>query len=304
MEDKNIKFPKNFPDEKTMLNVLKKTIEKSWKIDMDIEDINRWLGNFTGKCYEVSIERRLALWMLCNFTYYNEEEIKYLCGLLFRKFVHHLIIDNKLTSSDDAEKCILETGFTSIGRASESGGLILYHFRQEAKLDLKRFIFPTDMDTTEYDQIVCVDDVIISGGTAQRFFHNNIDKIKDKKLYYISLFASETAIRKLEELGVTVICCLKLDNRNKMFSDESLAFYKYSDVKQYAYKLAKTYGEIIESKKPLGHKSGQYYFGMYYNVPNNSLPIFWSNNNWIPIFERKEKYQNEKEAKREYGYFI
>ena len=51
--------------------------------------------------------------------------------------------------------------------------------------------------------------------------------------------------------------------------------------------------------------NGQYCFGFSYNIPNNSLPIFWSSSNgWKPIFYRKEKYQNAKQAKREYDFFI
>ena len=69
-------------------------------------------------------------------------------------------------------------------------------------------------------------------------------------------------------------------------------------------RLAEEYGKMIEPKKSLGHGNGQYCFGLYYNIPNNSLPIFWSSNNWTPIFLRKEKYQNAKQAKRKYSYFI
>ena len=69
--------------------------------------------------------------------------------------------------------------------------------------------------------------------------------------------------------------------------------------------MVEGYGKKIEPKKALGHMDGQYCFGFSYNIPNNSLPIFWSSSNgWNPIFCRKEKYQNAKQAKREYGFFI
>ena len=110
---------------------------------------------------------------------------------------------------------------------------------------------------------------------------------------------------KLEKLGITVIYCAKLDERSQLFSDNSLAFYKFPEIKEYAKELAEEYGKRIEPKKPLGHNNGEYSFGMFYNIPNNSLPIFWSDKNeWYPIFLRKEKYQNAKQAKRKYSYFI
>ena len=83
----HIDFPGDFPSFETMLSVLKKVFEKSWKVDLDIEDINLWLGNFTGTFFDTEDERRLALWMLCNFTYYNDAEINHLCSVLFKKFI-------------------------------------------------------------------------------------------------------------------------------------------------------------------------------------------------------------------------
>ena len=173
-------FPNGFPSEEKMLDILKKTIEKSWRVDLSIDEIEAWLSNFSGKVFESSVERKLALWLLCNFTYYNEDEVNHLCGILYKKLVHQLLIDKCLKTAEDAESCIRNTIFTSIGGASESGGLLLYHFRQEAHLDLERFIFPTGIAETTYDTIVCIDDVMISGGTASRFFYHYQEKLSEK----------------------------------------------------------------------------------------------------------------------------
>lgn len=297
-------FPDGFPSEEKMLDILKKTIEKSWRTDLSIEQIDAWLQNYSGKVFEIPAERRLALWLLCNFTYYNEDEVNHLCGVLYKKLVHQLLIDKSLKTAEDAEQCIQNTIFTSIGKASESGGLLLYHFRQEAHLDLERFVFPTGIADTKCDTIVCIDDVIISGGTASRFFYNYQDKLSEKTVYYITLITTDEAIKKLKDFNITVIYSIKLDDRNKAFSDSSLLFFKFPSLLAYARRLAEEYGKMIEPKKSLGHDNGQYCFGLYYNIPNNSLPIFWSSNNWTPIFLRKEKYQNAKQAKRKYSYFI
>ena len=145
-------FPDNFPTINNMFDILKKTIEKSWKNDLDIDDITQWLTNFKGDFFQPEDEKRLALWLLCNFTYYNENEINHLCSFLFKNLVHQMMVDNNLSTEVDAENCILSSSFTCIGRASESGGLMLYHFRQEAHLDLDRFIFPTDI----YKLVNCI----------------------------------------------------------------------------------------------------------------------------------------------------
>lgn len=126
-----------------------------------------------------------------------------------------------------------------------------------------------------------------------------------KKIYYLALLSSNKALSKLQELNIKVIPCAVLDERNRAFSEESLCFFKYPALKETAKIMVEGYGKIIEPKKALGHMDGQYCFGFSYNIPNNSLPIFWSSSNgWNPIFCRKEKYQNAKQAKREYGFFI
>ena len=48
----HIDFPGDFPLFETMMSVLKKVFEKSWKVDLDIEDINLWLDNFTGTFFD------------------------------------------------------------------------------------------------------------------------------------------------------------------------------------------------------------------------------------------------------------
>lgn len=144
-------FPDGFPSEEKMLDILKKTIEKSWRTDLSIEQIDAWLQNFSGEVFDILAERRLALWLLCNFTYYNEDEVNHLCGVLYKKLVHQLLIDKSLKTAEDAEQCIQNTIFTSIGKASESGGLLLYHFRQESHLDLERFVFPTGIADVKHN---------------------------------------------------------------------------------------------------------------------------------------------------------
>lgn len=146
--------------------------------------------------------KSIALWMLCNFTYYNDAEINHLCSVLFKKFIHTLMTDYGLKSSEEVETRINTLKFTSIGRPSESGGLILYHFRQEARLSTDCFIFPTSIAATESDIIVCIDDVMMSGGTAQRFFYQNQEDFAEKKIYYLALLSSNEALSKLQELNI------------------------------------------------------------------------------------------------------
>lgn len=305
-EKMDVSFPDNFPTIEQMMVVLRKTFEKSWMLDRDIDDVFAWLNNFKGVVYQRADEQRLALWLLCNFTFYNSKEINHLCVILYKKMLHQMVCDSRLESEDEINSCLNNLFFTSIGNASESGGLILYHFRQEAQLSLDRFYFPTTLKecTTENDTILCIDDVMLSGGTASRFFYKGIENIRHKQIYYLALFTSPTAIDKLSKLGIKVIYTELIDDRSKAFSSNSLCFFNFPELRDLTKIMIEEYGRQIEPDNPLGYKDGQYCLGLYYNTPNNSLPIFWSTNKWTPILPRKEKIQNVKQCDRQFDFFI
>lgn len=290
-------FPSDFPSKEEMYEIIHKTNEKSWnRTYMDSSCIDDWLENFTGKVYDIEVEKRLMLWLLCNFTYYSEKDTNYLCSFLFKKFIHSFASKNNIDPFD-LEKELLNVYFLPGGSASESGGLLLYHFRQESKLSMDRFSYI--ISTDKFDTLVFVDDVTISGGSAIKFFNNELLSTPHKDLYYLTIIASEDAVEKLEEKGIFTIYCYLLDERNKCFSDQSVIFNKFPELLAPTREIALKYGEgIINSPdKPLGYDNGEYCFGFFYNTPNNTLPIFWSNKNWNPIFERKGKVYYDKQYK-------
>lgn len=300
-----IDFPKNFPTIEEMLSIMQKTIEKSWKIEMDTDDINLWLSNFTGKCYDKEDERRIALWLLCNYTYYNSDDVNHLCKILHRKFVHELITKQDLTGSTQIKELLKSVCFSAIGSASESGGLLLYHYRQEADISIDRFFYPSSVEALSENILVFIDDVTISGGTAVRFFYKNLKHIKNKNIYYLAIISSEDAVKKLTDLGINVVSCYLFDERNKCFSDSSMIFHKFPEIREAAKNISETYGDMIAEKAyRLGYKNSECCFGFYYNTPNNTLPIFWSTDNWTPIFPRKEKLQNAREIPYETRRYI
>ena len=55
-------------------------------------------------------------------------------------------------------------------------------------------------------------------------------------------------------------------------------------------KFAVHYGKKVRPSYSLGYNDGQLAFGFFYNTPDNSLPIFWAeNNDWYPIIKRYDK---------------
>lgn len=293
-----ISFPDTFPKTEEMYEILRKTIEKAWKAEFSVSTIDDWLDNFTGQVLDVSDEKRIALWLLCNFTYYSPAEVNHLCRILYNKLLHDIITREALSIAQLEER-MKRASFSSIGSASESGGLLLYHFRQEAELSIDQFFYPTEIKSDPDTIAVFIDDATLSGGTGTRHFYNILQEKSFKRVYYLTLVASKTAIDKLKEHGIHVIYCSMVDARNKCFSQESMVFYRYQSLRDSAKRMIEEYGKRIirprTKMKPLGFDDGQYCFGFYYNTPNNTLPIFWSDYNWNPIFLRKEKLQNAKQ---------
>ena len=213
-------WPENFPANQEMLELLQKTAKASWKNDsyFTLDHIQKWLDNFQGEVFEKEIEQRLALWLLCNFTYYNDEEIKHLCYDVYKQLSHDLIKYYEINKDEQLIHLFDKVCFAAMGNASESGGFLLYYFRQESGLGINKFYYPTAFPKEEENIIVFVDDATLSGETAYSFFKNNLTAIKHRKAYYITLFASEEAIRRFQELDITIISSTILGKRERCFS--------------------------------------------------------------------------------------
>jgi hypothetical protein len=53
--------------------------------------------------------------------------------------------------------------------------------------------------------------------------------------------------------------------------------------------MVEKYGKKLYKNHMLGYKDSQLLLGLEHNTPNNTLPIFWSEEEWSPIFKRYGK---------------
>lgn len=286
----------DFPDILELKKQIMHTSETVWKHEITEKEIDKWLDNFTGEVLSKEEEKVLALWLLSNFVYYNEDEVLHLCKVLMKDFIHKMLVDTN-TQQDDIDKNLYEiiskTRFLPLGEPSESGGYILYYFRQVNDLHISYFIFPETSDSDSINNLVYIDDVTLTAGQDGQA-HRKLKKIKskypNKNIILLTLIASEDSIAKLKGIGVEVITTITLDKRNKCFNNNSSIFHAYPKYIKTCKKFALHYGNKIDSEMPLGYKKGEYAFGFFYNTPNNTLPIFWgTNNEWCPIFKRYDK---------------
>ena len=78
MVDSSASADRALPSEESMLALLAKTCATAWRLPLSRSDLDEWLSNFSGDVHSPVYERKLALWLLLNFVYYNYEEVKHL----------------------------------------------------------------------------------------------------------------------------------------------------------------------------------------------------------------------------------
>lgn len=143
---------KALPNKDLLLSTFNKTIRSAWNLDNKIHEValNEWLSNFSGRALRsqfattedaIDRERNLALFLLCHFVYYNENEIKYLTKLMFEKYMHKHFESNNVINVDQSKikEALDVTVFEKLGYVSESSSFLMYLFRQVNKLSKKHF---------------------------------------------------------------------------------------------------------------------------------------------------------------------
>jgi len=289
-------------DDKEIYNLIINYNKYIWEERLSKEGIVEWFKNFRGNVIDVDKEQEIALDLLSNFVYYNEDELKYLCRNSFIMFKQakikdflsegYLMKDVELLFEEFLDKC----KFTHIGRPSESGCYMLYHFRHVNSLSLARFLERWNEITVNIESLILVDDFLGTGDTAIRFWSSPIiqEIIKNYsslKFYYIVLIALERGMKEVEKnTNLKVICPQIFDEEHRVFSDRSFVFPEKGK-RDLARQICEKYGGNLEGKKyALGYKDSEALLGLHHNIPNNTLPIIWSDKKgWFPLFHRERK---------------
>jgi hypothetical protein len=312
------KVIKELPSSEMLMDTIMNTINKVWNVGNELhkKNIDDWLENFSGNalCYSPNDDDKLdeakereqciALFMLCNFVFYNKNEVKHLIKLMFEKYIHFVFDkENKITVTDDNINNLLRnTQFSSLGFPSESSSYLLYHFRQENALSRKSF-----KENPKANNIVFIDDFSIEGTQARDYINkfikeskNNGKDISNINYFILLMVATKKAINllKSEIPNLNIIACIEIDEKSQAFSPSSIVFDGYNiQIKEDAKKICEYYGDKLinendkeDGMESLGFCGGSYMFGSYYNIPDNTLPIFWSDEkNWNYLFKRYDK---------------
>lgn len=224
----------NVLDLAMLKNHILQTSIVAWKHHITASSLERWLNNFTGAALGDRIaEQTIAAWLLMNFTYYTDTEVRELCRIIYRKYIHKKLQEDFYQKSNDdiatkIHRILDRTIFVPLGNPSESGALILYNFRTANALPKEFFNQPKDwnqmLSDGTIDDIVLIDDVTLSGSQAIGYIRTLT--LNSVQATLMTFFATPSAIENLANNTpfVTPLYVNLLDSRTNLFSDESFVF--------------------------------------------------------------------------------
>lgn len=304
---------------------LKSLSETVWERQHSLVHIEQWVNQFDTVDNIQDDERIHALYLLTNFIYFGQTEIRALLVSLYRDLFRTPII-HKIRRAhgnttdatflgEEYKKELNATKFLGVGNPSESGVHLLYYFRQENSLPRTLFINSHEIfsrETVGSSQIlsvkddaiktyVFIDDLCGSGTQAEQYSRDLIDPLRklkaDVKIHYLVLFATDVGLKAVRDLRRydNVSSVYELDSSFKALEPASRIFTaqdgRYDRLKVRA--TCEKHGRQLWANHPLGYKDGQLLLGFSHNTPDNTLPIFWGEgvpaHPWEPMFKRYHK---------------
>jgi hypothetical protein len=261
--------------------------------------IDRWLTNFDGKAFSTEKEHLVALYLLSKFVFLSLEEIRYLCQLMYRQYMHRRLA--QLTPHHDLralqEQIVNRTRFYPAGQSSESGEVIGYYFRQANALGLNSFIDSKSEHPHERLESLClVDDVSLTGDEADRY-SGIVKDINYDHLLLLVMVSTEQAMGRLSSKGVSVVAPIVLKDDEIKLGNRSPTIMDLGDDIGDAFtevefrQFLNVYGELACPGRPLGYGGLALLLGFPHNVPDNTIPIIWATESWIPISLRYPKVE-------------
>ncbi len=303
-----------------LLAKVKTLNELMWEGRAPGSDVEHWLSQFATSPEVGHGEQLHALFLLSHFSYFNANLMRVLLHALYRDFVQYPIIARLRKRHGHTldwtylepryERALKKVRFIGIGNPSESGTHLLYYFRQENQLSTQLFVQPHELFERNtvaphlierVTHLIFLDDFCGSGTQAKRYSKQLLTRIRefDEKiqLSYFPLFATTDGIREVrtKTLFTTVETLCEIDNSFRALDADSRYFREFHDSisREFAADMCHQYGTLLEPKHPLGFGGCQLLLGFAHNIPNNTLPIFWSegqpNKSWTPIFRRYTK---------------
>lgn len=301
--------------------------ESIWENRVPDGRIRRWLGNFS---QDQRIGALYLLTQFVYFSKHQIDVL--LTTLYRDLFMYNRIsrireqnehtLDERIIF-EEYKKILNKTRFVSFGNPSESSASLLMQFRQLNDLPVDLFISSSQIDESflasqEIEHFVFIDDLCGSGSQGIDYSKQFIPEIKEyypqSEVSYLMLVSTINGKRKIRNNADFdhVDSVFELDDSFKCFDPSSRTFINKDDCIEtdvvrefcefYGYDLMRQLNskigvadELIEDlseSNKFGFGDGQLLLGFHHNTPDNTMPIFWMNEqeiDWFPIFKRFNK---------------
>jgi hypothetical protein len=310
------------PKEDEYISKIKTLNETLWERKVSRHQVEGWLANFEALAPDYGERRLHALHLASHFMYFGDRQIRELTRVIFRDLYKYPIVEQiRKVNGDTTDaafigsefaKVLNRTRFLALGNASESGGLLLYFFRQENVLPKTRFAENSQVIRRDHsgqeslryptvERYVFIDDFCGSGSQAIGYGRDSLSRIKSLApsvhASYFSLFATTDG---LDEVRTNtnfdaVECVYELDSSFRCFGDDSRYFLsaEASIIKAKCEQMCLDYGRRLLPSDPLGFGDCQLLIGFHHNTPDNTLPVIWYDEEagpaWFPLFRRYTK---------------
>jgi hypothetical protein len=278
----NMKYPIAI---QSNLNEVKEAL-KSWPVDMQLIDVIKWIMQFDPLDFD------LAIRVIKNLNVIGYDDLKNALSVAYSKLVRKSVEKGIQINARN-------TLFAGLGDAGKSGAMVSYNFRLINELSEENFQDNEAMEghiqAGHIENIVLVDDVISTGMQATKSIKELTEKVTPygvKNIFLLTICGFKEGIAKVEEeTKAYTFSAFEYDRQDSVTSLDS-SFYEGIpfEERQQIYNRLKEYGSICYRSNPLGYGSIGALMVFYYNTPNTTLPIIWSDrNSWIPLFRRARK---------------
>lgn len=254
-------------------------------VDGPIEaHVMRWLEN-------VSVaERPLYLLLASKLMFYTLEELRILVCLAAQRTVESLS-----AITDPAEQRSWMRQRLLFVPMSDSGAILVRELRH--RFDLSEHMCPMSLDhadetnVREAAAIVIVDDFIGTGADItdrHTEFDDKVRHLGGSSLVYLCAVAfADGKLRVEREISIRVYAGEELTKRHKAFDEQSAILTNSLERGMLRTSCAHRGASLEGTENALGFGGCQLVVVMPDNVPDNSLPVIWSDtNSWRPLFRR------------------
>lgn len=258
-------------------------IERGIWHGIQLSNLEGWLQNF-----RADEEKYLAACLLDGFIYRSRPQIesmyKYLFSVLFPNYARKARLP--LITPTTAFYAPLSTGLPG-----KSEHIYFRILNTTIRLPQRQQVTVTVdfLNRKPKQPIVLIDDFCGTGDSFDAFSKKfNISSFPEVRFIFCPLIAHEDGVSRINQThnNVTVLGVEQLSKGTQTFCKESFIFTDPDAARQYYSSFVSNLG-ITSNQFPLGYGQQELALAFEESIPNETLPIFWSDKMNCPLVRRR-----------------